>query len=233
MTRILDGKALAAAVLDECRAETAALTAKGVVPGLAVVLVGEDPASQVYVKSSKAAISWPGFHSVQHDLAATTTEAELLALVRELNADPAIHGILVQSAAAADLDSSKVLIETIAPAKDVDGFHPVNVGSARDRPLQRALVPCTPAGGMVLIEDAAERSGSQFRRGGRRRRPLAHRRQADGASCSAAETTPPSPSPIRARGTCPHLRAAPIFSSPPSVGRRNDPRATGSSPAPS
>jgi methylenetetrahydrofolate dehydrogenase (NADP+)/methenyltetrahydrofolate cyclohydrolase len=152
---LIDGKAASAAVLAKVAAEAALLAQK---PGLAVVLVGEDPASQVYVKSKGKAAKECGFHSVQHDLPTTTTQAELIALVQDLNADPAIHGILVQLPLPKGIDSSKVL-ETIAPEKDVDGFHPVNVGLLATGLTDRALVPCTPAGAMLLIEKAAKALG--------------------------------------------------------------------------
>ncbi|MCW2317208.1 methenyltetrahydrofolate cyclohydrolase /5,10-methylenetetrahydrofolate dehydrogenase (NADP+) [Rhodoblastus acidophilus] len=152
---LIDGKAASAAVLARVAAETANLAHK---PGLAVVLVGEDPASQVYVKSKGKAAKECGFHSVQHDLPATTTQAQLIALVESLNADPAIHGILVQLPLPKGIDSSKVL-ETIAPEKDVDGFHPVNVGLLSAGLTERALVPCTPAGAMLLIQQAAKALG--------------------------------------------------------------------------
>jgi len=152
---LIDGKAASAAVLARVAAEAATLLKK---PGLAVVLVGEDPASQVYVKSKGRAAKECGFHSVQHDLPATTTQAELIALVQDLNADPAINGILVQLPLPKGIDSSKVL-ETIAPEKDVDGFHPVNVGLLATGLTDRALVPCTPAGAMLLIEEASKALG--------------------------------------------------------------------------
>ncbi len=149
---LIDGKAASASVLERVAHEAALL---GVTPGLAVVLVGEDPASQVYVKSKGKAAHSCGFHSVQHDLPATTTEAELIDLVRRLNADPAIHGILVQLPLPAGIDTQKVLL-TVAPEKDVDGFHPINVGLLATGAIERALVPCTPAGAMLLIEEAAK-----------------------------------------------------------------------------
>jgi len=149
---LIDGKAASAFVLVRVAHEAASL---GVKPGLAVVLVGEDPASQVYVKSKGKAAHSCGFHSVQHDLPVTTTEAELIDLVRRLNADPAIHGILVQLPLPAGIDTQKVLL-TVAPEKDVDGFHPVNVGLLATGAVERALVPCTPAGAMLLIEEAAK-----------------------------------------------------------------------------
>ncbi len=149
---LIDGKAASASVLERVAHEAALL---GVTPGLAVVLVGDDPASQVYVKSKGKAAHSCGFHSVQHDLPPTTTEAELIDLVRRLNADPAIHGILVQLPLPAGIDTQKVLL-TVAPEKDVDGFHPINVGLLATGATERALVPCTPAGAMLLIEEAAK-----------------------------------------------------------------------------
>jgi methylenetetrahydrofolate dehydrogenase (NADP+)/methenyltetrahydrofolate cyclohydrolase len=155
---LIDGKAASAAVLAKVAAEAAALSQK---PGLAVVLVGEDPASQVYVRAKGKAAKDCGFHSVQHDLPATTTQAELIALVENLNADPAIHGILVQLPLPKGVDAGKVL-ETISPEKDVDGFHPVNVGLLATGLIDRALVPCTPAGAMLLIEEACKALGREI-----------------------------------------------------------------------
>ena len=148
--KILDGKAVAAAVLDECRAETAALLARGIRPGLAVVLVGSDPASQVYVGSKARTCAELGFHSVKKELPAETTQEELLQVVRDLNADPAIHGILVQSPPPSHIDEEAV-IRAIDPRKDVDGFHPENVAKlVLEDPT--GFVPCTPAGCMKLLE---------------------------------------------------------------------------------
>ncbi len=148
--KILDGKSVAATVLDECRAETAALLAKGIQPGLAVVLIGEDPASKVYVGSKARTCAELGFHSLKIELPATTTQAELLNVVRALNADPAIHGILVQSPPPAHIDEEAV-IRAIDPRKDVDGFHPENVAKlVLEDPS--GFVPCTPAGCMKLLE---------------------------------------------------------------------------------
>jgi methylenetetrahydrofolate dehydrogenase (NADP+)/methenyltetrahydrofolate cyclohydrolase len=147
---ILDGKAVAAAVLDECRAETAALLAKGIKPGLAVVLVGSDPASQVYVGSKARTCAELGFHSVKIELPAETTQEELLQVVRDLNNDPAVHGILVQSPPPKHIDEEAVIRE-IDPRKDVDGFHPENVAKlVLEDPT--GFVPCTPAGCMKLLE---------------------------------------------------------------------------------
>ncbi len=150
--RILDGKALAAAVLDECRAETDALTNQGITPGLAVVLVGEDPASKVYVANKVRTCGELGFHSRKIELKAKTTQEELLQVVRELNADSAIHGILVQSPPPKHIDE-EAIIRAIDPRKDVDGFHPENVAKlVLEDPS--GFVPCTPAGCMKLLESA-------------------------------------------------------------------------------
>ena len=149
---ILDGKAAAAAVLDECRSEAAALTAIGVTPGLAVVLVGEDPASQVYVASKARTCAELGFHSRKIELPAATTQAGLLEVVRQLNADPAIHGILVQSPPPPHIDEAAI-IRAIDPRKDVDGFHPENVAKLVLEDSS-GFVPCTPAGCMKLLQVA-------------------------------------------------------------------------------
>lgn len=150
--RILDGKSVAAAVLDECRTEAAALIAQGIVPGLAVVLVGEDPASKVYVGSKTRTCEELGFFSLKKELPADTTQEELLQVVRDLNADPAIHGILVQSPPPKHIDEEEI-IRAIDPRKDVDGFHPENVAKlALEDPS--GFVPCTPAGCMKLLEFA-------------------------------------------------------------------------------
>ena len=152
---VIDGRATSAEIIAHVGAEARAL---GLKPGLAVVLVGADPASQVYVKAKGRAAKDCGFHSEQHDLGADISEAALLALVARLNADPAIHGILVQLPLPKAIDASKVL-EAIAPHKDVDGFHPVNVGLASIGDFTRALIPCTPAGAIVLIENACAALG--------------------------------------------------------------------------
>ena len=148
--KILDGKSVAAAVLDECRAETAALLAIGITPGLAVVLVGSDPASQVYVGSKARTCAELGFHSVKIELPAETTQEQLLQVVRDLNNDPAVHGILVQSPPPKHIDE-EAIIRAIDPRKDVDGFHPENVAKlVLEDPS--GFVPCTPAGCMKLLE---------------------------------------------------------------------------------
>jgi len=149
---IIDGKAFAAGLRERIATEVAALKAShGVTPGLAVVLVGEDPASQVYVRSKGEQTQAAGMHSVTHKLAAETSEADLLALVETLNADPAIHGILVQFPVPAHISQAKV-VATISPDKDVDGLHVINAGRlASGLP---GLIPCTPLGAMMLLKDA-------------------------------------------------------------------------------
>ncbi|MFH2014789.1 MAG: bifunctional methylenetetrahydrofolate dehydrogenase/methenyltetrahydrofolate cyclohydrolase FolD [Pseudomonadota bacterium] len=152
MAEIIDGKKAGEDVAATVAKATAELIAKtGVKPGLAVVIVGEDPASQVYVASKSKKARECGFHSVQHTLAADTPETDLLALIDDLNADAAIHGILVQLPLPAHIDSGKV-IQAISPDKDVDGFHFINVGKLGAGVLDTAFVPCTPAGSMLLIE---------------------------------------------------------------------------------
>ena len=152
MAEIIDGKQVAAGVVAQVKQATERLGAEaGVKPGLAVVLVGEDPASQVYVNSKSRTAKECGFHSVQHTLPAETSEADLLETVQSLNADPAVHGILVQLPLPAHIDSGRV-IQAISPDKDVDGFHFVNVGKLGTGEIATAFVPCTPAGSMLLIE---------------------------------------------------------------------------------
>jgi len=147
--RIIDGAALSQRIRGEVAERAAALSARGVTPGLAVILVGENPASQVYVRNKVAACEKAGLHSVLEQYPATLSEAELLERVRALNADPAIHGILVQLPLPGHMDAHKV-IETIAPEKDVDGFHISNAGLLMTgQPLFR---PCTPYGIMKMLE---------------------------------------------------------------------------------
>jgi methylenetetrahydrofolate dehydrogenase (NADP+) / methenyltetrahydrofolate cyclohydrolase len=148
---IIDGKAASQALLARLAEEAQRLKASGVKPGLSVVLVGEDPASQVYVRAKGKAARELGFRSEQHDLSAATTEEDLLTLVKRLNADPGVHGILVQLPLPKHIQSARIL-EAIAPEKDVDGFHPINVGLAAIGETSRALIPCTPAGAMILIQ---------------------------------------------------------------------------------
>jgi methylenetetrahydrofolate dehydrogenase (NADP+)/methenyltetrahydrofolate cyclohydrolase len=152
MAEIIDGKKVGDDVAATVAEATRKLIAEtGVTPGIAVVIVGEDPASQVYVASKSRKAKECGFHSVQHTLPADTSEVDLLDLIANLNADPAIHGILVQLPLPGHIDSGKV-IQTISPDKDVDGFHFVNVGKLGTGELGTAFVPCTPAGSMLLIE---------------------------------------------------------------------------------
>ncbi|HLX98540.1 MAG TPA: bifunctional methylenetetrahydrofolate dehydrogenase/methenyltetrahydrofolate cyclohydrolase FolD [Roseiarcus sp.] len=155
---VLDGVAIAEEVLARVAGEAQELIARGLTPGLAVVLVGDDPASRSYVAGKGRAAKACGFHSLQHDLAAETTEEDLLALVEALNADRAVHGILVQLPLPQHIEQARVL-EAIAPMKDVDGFHPINVGLLSIGDARRALIPCTPAGAMILIDRACERLG--------------------------------------------------------------------------
>lgn len=149
MAKIIDGKQISKEVRAELAAECAKLREKGIVPGLAVVIVGTDPASQVYVRNKKKACEEVGFHSEVYELPEETTEAELLALVEKLNRDDNIHGILVQLPLPKHLDD-KIVIEHIDPKKDVDAFHPVNVGRIMIGDYD--FLPCTPAGVMVLLE---------------------------------------------------------------------------------
>ena len=148
--RIIDGKAIAAELRAKVAAEVSRLSqAHGLVPGLAVVLVGSHPASESYVRSKSGQVVAAGMRSFDHRLADTTTETELLRLVGELNSDPAVHGILVQLPLPPQIDSHKI-IAAIDPAKDVDGFHPMNAGRlATGLP---ALVPCTPLGCVILAK---------------------------------------------------------------------------------
>jgi methylenetetrahydrofolate dehydrogenase (NADP+)/methenyltetrahydrofolate cyclohydrolase len=151
---IIDGKAVAQRVTDEVRASVAAhVAAGGAAPGLAVVLVGENAASQVYVRNKRRTTDAVGMRSFAHDLPATTSEAELLALVDGLNADPSVNGILVQLPLPRHIDPERV-IERIDPKKDVDGFHPYNIGRlVLKMPMLR---PCTPFGCMRLLRETGQ-----------------------------------------------------------------------------
>jgi len=149
--KLIDGKAFALGLRTRVAAAAATLKAEhGFQPGLAVVLVGEDPASQVYVRSKTRATAEAGFHGVEHKLLATVGQAELMALIASLNADPAIHGILVQLPLPAGLDSAQV-VAAIDPLKDVDGLHVENVGALWNG--AEGLVPCTPLGCVLLLKD--------------------------------------------------------------------------------
>ena len=154
MARLIDGKGVAAAVIEKVKEARDRLVSElAVKPGLAVVLVGEDPASRVYVRNKSLKAEECGFHSEQHTLPQETSEAALLALIGRLNADPAVHGILVQLPLPKHIDETKVLL-ALDPDKDVDGFHPVNVGRLATGARDKALVPCTPAGSVILAKHA-------------------------------------------------------------------------------
>jgi len=149
--KVIDGKAFAAKVRAQVAAHVARLKSEnGITPGLAVVLVGEDPASQVYVRNKGVQTHEAGMNSFEHKLPAETSEADLLALIAKLNADPAVHGILVQLPLPKHLDSDLV-INAIDPAKDVDGFHISNVGLLGTG--QKSMVPCTPLGCLMMLRD--------------------------------------------------------------------------------
>ena len=149
--KVIDGKAFAAGVRAQVAAHVARLKEEqGITPGLAVVLVGEDPASQVYVRNKGTQTVDCGMNSYEHKLPAETSEAELLALIARLNADPAVHGILVQLPLPKHLDSDLV-INAIEPSKDVDGFHISNVGLLGTG--QKSMVPCTPLGCLMMLRD--------------------------------------------------------------------------------
>jgi methylenetetrahydrofolate dehydrogenase (NADP+) / methenyltetrahydrofolate cyclohydrolase len=151
MAKLIDGKAYAAALRGRIATAVAALKAEhNIIPGLAVVLVGEDPASKVYVANKAKQTVEVGMNSWEHKMPAETSEADLLAMVQKLNTDPSVHGILVQMPLPKHIDSAKVL-NTIDPAKDVDGFHVVNVG--RLSTGQEALTACTPVGCVMLAKD--------------------------------------------------------------------------------
>jgi len=160
MSNKIDGKSVAEQVLAECGAEIASLKEQGIIPGLAVVLVGEDPASKVYVGSKVRKCAELGLHSRKIELPVDATQAEVLAVVEELNVDPKIHGILVQSPPPPQIDESAI-VRAIDPAKDVDGFHPENVAKLALED-HSGFVPCTPAGCMRLLKEAGvETSGAE------------------------------------------------------------------------
>ncbi len=149
MAKLIDGKAIAAELRGQIATDVADLVARGVTPGLAVVLVGDDPASRVYVSMKEKACSAAGIYSVEHKLPVETDQAELLTLIDRLNSDEKIDGILVQLPLPEHIDEAKVL-EAISPAKDVDGFHPYNVGRlVTGNPV---FQPCTPYGVMKMLE---------------------------------------------------------------------------------
>ncbi len=160
MATIIDGKKVAEEVLAECAGEIAELKEAGITPGLAVVLVGEDPASQVYVNSKVRKCAELGIHSEKIVLSKEATQEEVLETVQRLNADPAIHGILVQSPPPPQIHEEEI-VRAIEPAKDVDGFHPENVAKLALED-STGFVPCTPAGCMRLLKAAGvETSGAE------------------------------------------------------------------------
>ncbi len=156
----IDGAGIAQKVHEESKQRIASLAKRGFRPGLAVILVGEDPASRAYVRSKDKKAAELGLHSIKHELPADTPQERLVTVVRELNADPLIHGILVQSPPPPHINEQAV-VETIDPTKDVDGFHPINVAKlAMDDPT--GFVPCTPLGCIRLIQEIGfETSGAK------------------------------------------------------------------------
>jgi methylenetetrahydrofolate dehydrogenase (NADP+)/methenyltetrahydrofolate cyclohydrolase len=151
LATIINGKDVAASVIDQIKSATGELQGSaGIQPGLAVVLVGSDPASQAYVGSKSKMAKECGFKSVQHSLPEDTTQEALMTLVAELNADPLIHGILVQLPLPKHLDSEPV-IQSILPEKDVDGLHVVNAGKLATGDSETGLISCTPAGSLILV----------------------------------------------------------------------------------
>jgi len=154
MATLIDGKAIAARMTDSLAQESKAFAeSSGAQPCLAVVLVGEDPASAVYVRNKGKMAEKVGFRSIQKTLPAETSEAALVEEIKALNEDPSVHGILVQLPLPGHINESRI-IELIAPEKDVDGFHPINVGRLNSGEFDAALIPCTPAGCVILAKDA-------------------------------------------------------------------------------
>ena len=151
MAHLIDGKQFAAKLREKMTGQIASIKADhNIVPGLAVVLVGEDPASQVYVRSKGKQAKECGITSIEHKLEDTTSEEFLLNLINDMNKDPAINGILVQLPLPKHIDSAKVL-QAIDPAKDVDGFHPINVGMLSTG--GEGMIPCTPLGSLMMLQD--------------------------------------------------------------------------------
>ena len=149
MAKIIDGKKISQEIKDELKVKVAELNSKGIEVSLAVILVGNDPASTVYVGNKKKACEYIGVKSLSYELPETTSEDELLALIDKLNKDDSVNGILVQLPLPKSIDEDKV-IKAIAPEKDVDGFHPVSVGSLLIG--QKGFLPCTPAGIIQLLK---------------------------------------------------------------------------------
>lgn len=157
--RIIDGKAIAADVRREVADEAAKLTDAGTTPGLATVLVGDDPASAVYVRNKRKACAEAGIKAWDHDLPASTPQAELLELLHDLNTDPAVHGILVQLPLPEHIDE-QLILDTVVPHKDADGFHPYNLGRLLSG--SPVVAPATPAGiQQLLIRSGVEVAGAE------------------------------------------------------------------------
>jgi len=151
---LIDGKALALSIREQIGKDVSQLAEQAnVTPGLAAILVGDDPASAIYVKNKKTACGKAGIYADENKLPASTTQSELLALIDKMNADPKIHGILVQLPLPKHIDS-KVILEAVSPEKDVDGFHPYNVG--RLVAAEPVFVPCTPKGVMRMIQSTGQ-----------------------------------------------------------------------------
>jgi methylenetetrahydrofolate dehydrogenase (NADP+)/methenyltetrahydrofolate cyclohydrolase len=204
--RIIDGKAIAADLRTAVAAETHRLkAAHGLVPGLAVVLVGDDPASKTYVGSKQRALSEAGMRPFDHTLAADTGEAELLELIQKLNADPAVHGILVQMPLPPRINPRRI-IASVDPDKDVDGFHPLNAGRLAEG-LPMALAPCTPIGCIKLAKTVhASLAGLNALMIGRSNivgKPLAQLLLAENATVTIAHT--------RTRDLAAHCRRADLL----------------------
>ncbi|WP_203641318.1 bifunctional 5,10-methylenetetrahydrofolate dehydrogenase/5,10-methenyltetrahydrofolate cyclohydrolase [Levilactobacillus andaensis] len=151
MTTIIDGKQLAKEVNAQTKDRVAALTQRGITPGLAVIIVGDDPASTIYVRNKHKKATQLGINSIVRQLPATVSQAELIAIVQAYNADPTVHGILVQSPLPVGLDE-QAIVATIDPAKDVDGFHPLNVGRLFANLPGKYPVSCTPRGIMTMLD---------------------------------------------------------------------------------
>jgi methylenetetrahydrofolate dehydrogenase (NADP+) / methenyltetrahydrofolate cyclohydrolase len=157
--KLIDGRAIAEKIYAELRDEIAELKSRGLTPGLAVILVGDNPASRAYVRSKDRMCRELGLHSVKLELPAETTQSELLAQVKRLNRDPAVHGILVQSPPPKQIDEAAI-IRALDPAKDVDGFHPLNIAKLALADAS-GFIPCTPLGCYcLLVESGVEISGA-------------------------------------------------------------------------
>ncbi|MET3560314.1 methylenetetrahydrofolate dehydrogenase (NADP+)/methenyltetrahydrofolate cyclohydrolase [Bartonella japonica] len=157
MNNIIDGKKLAEEIIVKIKAETTKLRTKyNIQPGIAVIIVGDDPASQIYVTSKSKKAEECGFFSKKHMISKETQEKELLQLIATLNSDPKIHGILVQLPLPVHINTNHVM-QAIAFQKDVDGFHYINLGKLAANALEDAIIPCTPAGAMMMIEQQCGR----------------------------------------------------------------------------